>query len=97
MTAPIAATWISLNVRYDIPADARSFELLDDADQLLESARGTAQCLSDALMQTDDFNHGDLANALHGMALLMELGQRCAREAQTRMPVAKANTLQLKK
>ena len=78
------APWISLSARYEIPAAARTAELLEDADHLLESAHGMAQCLCDALTQTDDFNNGDLASALCALATLIELGQRCAQEAQTR-------------
>ena len=84
MTTPITTPWISLSARYDIPASERPSDLLEDADHLLESAHGIAHVLRDALTQTDDFNNGDLANALGGMALLIELGQRCAQEAQIR-------------
>ena len=77
--------WISLSVNYYIAPVASPLDLLDDAHLLLDSAHGIAQCLSDALGQSEDANTQLLSKALWGMATLVELGQRSAHEAHQRL------------
>lgn len=76
--------WISLNASYHIAPVCEPSKLLDDASLLLDGAQGITQSLADLLGQDTDINPGDLANALWGAAMLIQMGQRCAQEAQTR-------------
>lgn len=77
--------WISLNTSYYAAPICDPANLLDDASLLLGSARGITQSLSDLLSEDADSHPADLADALWGVALLIEMGQSSAQEAQRRI------------
>ena len=85
MKPPAPGAWVSLNASYYFPPLCHPSQLLDDADLLLGSAHGIAQSLSDLLGQTDDTHPADLAEALWGVALLVQMGQSSAQEAHRRI------------
>ena len=77
--------WITLNASYFISPLTGPLELLDDANLLLDGARGITQCLSDLLSQDGNVNHDQLAQAMWGASALIELGQRNAEVAHSRL------------
>jgi hypothetical protein len=77
--------WITLNARYDFGPLCPPDQLLDDANLLLDGAHGIIRSLSESLSQDVDIDAGDLANALWGAALLLQMGQRSAQEAHERL------------
>jgi hypothetical protein len=77
--------WISLNASYYVDPTCHPDKLLDDANLFLDGAHGIIQSLSEALGQDADIDPGDLANALWGAAMLMQMGQRSAQEAHERI------------
>ncbi|GLQ98792.1 hypothetical protein [Dyella mobilis] len=77
--------WISLNTSYYAAPVCQPMSLLDDADLLLGSARGIAQSLSELLSQDGESHPVGLADALWGVALLVEMGQSSAQEANRRI------------
>jgi hypothetical protein len=85
MKQPTTEAWIRLNANYYIEPVCHPARLLDDANLLLEGARGITHSLSDLLCQGVEVNPGDLANALWGASTLIQLGQRSAQEAHGRL------------
>lgn len=85
MKQPARGAWISLNASYYIAPVCEPSKLLDDASLLLEGAQGITQSLADLLDQDTDINPRDLANALWGATVLIQMGQRCSQEAHTRI------------
>jgi hypothetical protein len=85
MKEPAPDAWITLNASYYVSPLCDPGKLLDDANLLLEGARGITQSLSDLLSQDMDINPDDLANALWAAATLIQMGQRSAQEAHARM------------
>lgn len=77
--------WITLNTSYFAAPVCHPFALLDDASLLLNGAHGITQSLSDLLGQGVDIEPSDLAKALWGASLLIEMGQRSAEEAHKRI------------
>jgi hypothetical protein len=85
MTEQTPDAWITLNASYDFGPLCPPDKLLDDANLLLDGAHGIIRCLSDSLSQDMDIDPGDLANALWGAAMLLQMGQRSAQEAHERL------------
>ena len=77
--------WITLNTSYYIGPLCHPSTLLDDASLLLNSAHGITQSLSDLLGQGVDIDPDELAQALSGASVLIEMGQRSAEEAHGRI------------
>jgi hypothetical protein len=77
--------WITLNASYDISTPCHPDQLLDDANLLLDGAHGITQSLSDLLNEDADINPDDLAHALWAACVLIQMGQRNAREAHLRL------------
>jgi hypothetical protein len=77
--------WITLNSSYYCAPACDVSNLLDDASLLLSGARGITQSLSDLLNQGVDIEPGDLASALWGASVLIQLGQSSAEEAHVRI------------
>jgi hypothetical protein len=73
--------WVTLNASYYIGSACDPGKLLDDANLLLDGAHGIIRSLSDALSHDVDIGPDDLANALWGAAMLVQMGQRSAQEA----------------
>jgi hypothetical protein len=80
-----SAVWITLNASYYIAPLCDPSRLMDDAHQLLEGAHGITQSLSDLLGQGVDIHPDDLAHALSGASMLIEMGQRSAEEGHGRI------------
>lgn len=76
---------MTLNASYYTGPAGHPGKLLDDASLLLNGAHGIAQSLSDLLHQDVDINPNDLAKALWGVAVLIEMGQSSAEEANVRI------------
>ncbi|GLQ96527.1 hypothetical protein [Dyella mobilis] len=85
MNAKAPGAWITLNASYYLPPVCDPLKLLDDATLLLDGAQGMARVLSDVLPQVEDLNQVDLANAMFGIATLIEMGQSSAQEANRRL------------
>ena len=64
-----------------IPSTCDPLSLLDEACLILDSAQGMARLLCDLLPQAEDANQDDLAQAMWGVATLIEMGQCSAQEA----------------
>jgi hypothetical protein len=79
------SAWITLNSCYYFSPVCDPSKLLDDANLLLSGAHGITQSLSELLSQDRDVNPDDLANALWGAAMLIQMGQRSAEEAHGRI------------
>lgn len=77
--------WITLNASYYVGPACDVEKLFDDAGLFLSGARGIAQSLSDLLSQDVDIEPRDLAEALWGVALLIEMGQSSTEVAHTRI------------
>lgn len=77
--------WITLNASYYCAPFCDTGKLLDDASLLLSGAHGITQSLSDLLSQGVDVEPCDLANALWGASVLIQLGQSSAEEAHVRI------------
>jgi hypothetical protein len=77
--------WISLNASYYVDPACHPDKLLDDANLFLDGAHGIIQSLFDSLSQDVDIEPDDLANALWGAAMLLQIGQRSAQEAHERI------------
>jgi hypothetical protein len=77
--------WITLNASYYFGPVCPPDKLLDDASLLLTGAHGITQSLADLLSQDSDIHPDDLANALWGVATLIQMGQRSAEEAHERI------------
>jgi hypothetical protein len=80
-----AEAWITLNASYHVSPLCHPGKLLDDASLLLNGAHGITQSLSDLLSQNVDINPDDLAKALWGASLLIQMGQSSAEEAHGRI------------
>ena len=85
MKQHLPGPWITLNTSYYIAPVCHPAKLLDDAELLLGGAHGITQSLADLLRQDGDASPADLADALWGAALLVEMGRRNAHEAQCRL------------
>lgn len=77
--------WITLNASYYVGPACDIEKLFDDAGLFLSGAHGIAQCLSDLLSQDVDIEPRDLAQALWGVAVLIEMGQSSAEQAHVRV------------
>jgi hypothetical protein len=77
--------WISLNASYYVGPLCDPGKLLDDANLLLDGGHGIIRSLSESLSQDADIDSDDLANALWGAAMLVQMGQRSAQEAHERL------------
>lgn len=77
--------WITLNSSYYVGPVCQPCSLLEDASLLLNGAHGMTQSLSDLLGQGVDIDPNDLAKALWGVSVLIEMGQRSAEEAHGRI------------
>lgn len=77
--------WITLNTSYYVGPVCQPCALLEDASLLLNGARGITQSLSDLLSEGVDIEPGDLAKALWGASVLIEMGQSSAEEAHGRI------------
>lgn len=85
MKSHAPGAWITLNTSYFAAPVCHPFALLDDASLLLSSAHGITQSFSDLLGQGVDADPNDLAKALWGVSVLIEMGQRSAEEAHKRI------------
>jgi hypothetical protein len=85
MKEQASGAWISLNASYYVGPVCHPDKLLDDANLLLDGAHGMIRSLFDSLSQDVDIEPDDLANALWGAAMLMQMGQRSAQEAHERL------------
>lgn len=97
MNPKAPGAWISLNTSYYLPPACDPLSLLDDATLLLDSAQSMVRVLSDLLPQTESANQGDLANAMFGIATLIEMGQCSAQEAQRRLSTVREEVWQREK
>ena len=77
--------WMTLCASYSVSAEASVTALLLDANVLLDNAQGMAHTLSRNLRQSEVVDAERLASAIHGMALLIEMGRRCMTQAQMNM------------
>jgi hypothetical protein len=77
--------WVTLNASYHFGPLCPPDKLLDDANLLLDGAHGVIRSLSESLSQDVDIDPDDLAHALWGAALLLQMGQRSAQEAHERL------------
>jgi hypothetical protein len=85
MKQPAPGAWITLNASYYFGPLCDPGKLLDDASLLLNGAQGITQSLSDLLGQGVDINPDDLASALWGASMLIQMGESSAQEAQGRI------------
>jgi hypothetical protein len=85
MKEPAPGAWVTLNASYYFGPLCDPDKLLDDANLLLDGAHGIIRSLSDSLSQDMDSEPGDLAHALWGAAMLLQMGQRSAQEAHERL------------
>jgi hypothetical protein len=85
MKDPAPGAWITLNASYYFGPLCDPSKLLDDANLFLDGAHGIIRSLSDSLSQDGDIDSDDLANALWGAAILVQMGQRSAQEAHQRL------------
>ncbi|QAU25295.1 hypothetical protein EO087_15930 [Dyella sp. M7H15-1] len=81
-------TWIALHTQYYVDPKANHHGLMMDAHILLDSAHGMVQMLGDTISEGDMINNDRMASALHGIALLVEMGRRCVAQAELRMMLA---------
>jgi hypothetical protein len=88
MKEPTSGAWISLNASYYVEPACHPDKLLDDANLFLDGAHGIIRSLSESLSQDMDIDPDDLANALWGAAMLLQMGQRSAQEAHGRLQKA---------
>lgn len=77
--------WIALHTQYLVDPQANLHGLIMDAQIFLDCVHGLTQSLSDAMHEDNSLNHDRLCSALHGIALLTEMGQRCIAQADVRM------------
>jgi hypothetical protein len=85
-------TWITLNTSYCIGSLCDPATLLDDASLFLNSAHGITQSFSDLLEAGVDIDSKELAQALWGASMLIEMGQRSAEEAHVRIQRMRKST-----
>ena len=77
--------WITLNTSYYIGPLCDPDALLDDASLFLNSAHGITQSFSDLLEAGTDIDPNELAQALWGASMLIEMAKRSAEEAHGRI------------
>lgn len=76
---------MTLNASYYAAPACDVEKLFDDASLFLSGAHGIAQSLSDLLSQDVDIEPRDLAEALWGTAVLIQMGQSSAEQAHVRI------------
>ncbi|UPG86388.1 hypothetical protein L2Y94_03240 [Luteibacter aegosomatis] len=78
---------------YAFDEDATAHELLNQATEWLQYARGLSQLLADLVHETDDLDCGRMALGLEAIGELTHLGVLCAAEANARMCWQQAHDL----
>jgi hypothetical protein len=91
MKEPAPGAWVTLNTSYYFGPLCPPDKLLDDANLLLDGAHGIIHSLSESLSQDADIDSEDLANALWGAAMLIQMGQHSAEEAHGRIKKMNVN------
>lgn len=70
---------------YMVDPDAMAHDLINDATELLQSARGLSRLLAALIYEADEVDCTDMASALDAIEALTQLGLLCATQAYTRM------------
>jgi len=65
--------------------DATAHELMNDATELLQYARGLTGLLAELIYEADEVKCRDMAIALGAIQALTRMGLQCATQAHTRM------------
>lgn len=76
--------------RYYADPDASAHELLNNAAELLQYARGLTELLAEFVHESDTVDCRRMALSLDAVAALTQMGAHCAAEAHARLPWEKS-------
>lgn len=79
--------------RYYADPDASAHELLNNAAELLQYARGLTELLAEFVHESDSVDCRRMALSLDAVAALTQMGAHCAAEAHARMAWKEAESL----
>jgi len=82
--------------RYYADPDASAHELLNNATEFLQYARGLTELLAEFVHESDTVDCRRMALSLDAVAALTQMGAHCAAEAHARLPWAKGLETPLK-
>jgi hypothetical protein len=74
--------------RYYADPDASAHELLNNATEFLQYARGLTELLAEFVHESDTVDCRRMALSLDAVAALTQMGAHCAAEAHARLPWA---------
>jgi len=78
--------------RYYTDPDASAHELLNNATEFLQYARGLTELLAEFVHESDTVDCRRMALSLDAVAALTQMGAHCAAEAHARLPWEKSTT-----
>jgi hypothetical protein len=70
---------------YPVDPDATAHELMNEASEWLQYARGLASLLAELMYETEKVKGKDVAASLEAIEALTHIGLQCATQAHTRM------------
>jgi len=76
--------------RYYADPDASAHELLNNATEFLQYARGLTELLAEFVHESDTVDCRRMALSLDAVAALTQMGAHCAAEAHARLPWEKS-------
>lgn len=76
--------------RYYADPDATAHDLLNNAAELLQYARGLTELLAEFVHESDTVDCRRMAPSLYAVAALTQMGAHCAAEAHSRLTWEKA-------
>jgi hypothetical protein len=79
----------------DIDADVTTHDLLNDATEWLQYARGLIELLAELVHESDTFDCRRMALGLEGIGAMTRMGLRCTAQAHARMSWERARNADL--
>ena len=77
---------------HDIDPDSTTHDLLNEATEWLQYARGLTELLAELVHESDTFDCRRMALGLEGIGAMTRMGLRCTAHAHARMSWEKART-----
>ncbi len=82
--------WLVRRATYHVDPDATAHDLLNDATEWLQFARGLTEMLAELVHESDTVDCRRMALSLEAVAALTQMGVQCAAQAHARMTVESA-------
>ena len=77
---------------HDVDPDTTTHELLNEATEWLQYARGLTELLAELVHESDTFDCRRMALGLEGIGAMTRMGLRCTAHAHARMSWEKARS-----